>query len=243
MWAIVKREWVNFFWTLPGYVLLGTFFILNGLVLWIFPTPYNLFDAGFGDLYLFFELNPWILIFFLPVLGMKSFADEIRSGTLHLLLSKPVSKTALVMGKYIALMCILFVGLSVAFFYLYLIDYLLMDDQSIDWGVFLGSFLGLFLLAATLASISLWASTLVSSPFTAFFIAFFVGLFHYYGWQQLGLLFTDYTLYEGISALALQQHYTALNQGVIRLSNLFYLLGQTVLFLYGSVSNLTKYTQ
>lgn len=243
MWTIVKRELINFFWTPQGYVLLGTFFILNGLMAWVFPTPFNLLDAGFGDLYLFFELNPWILVFFIPALGMKSFTEEIRSGTLNLLLSKPLSRTALVMGKFIALLCILFVGLTLAFFYLYIIHSLLIDTHSIDMGVFIGSFLGLFLLATTLVAISIWASTLVGSPFTAFFIAFFVSIFHFYGWQQMGNMFSDYSLHETLSSLALHHHYSTLNKGVIRISNLFYLLSQTALFLYGCSINLKKHSQ
>ena len=243
MWVIAKRELITFFSTLSGYVLLGAFFMLNGFLLWIFPTPYNLLDAGFGDLYLFFELNPWVLIFFLPAVGMKTFSEEIRSGTLHLVLSKPLSKLALVMGKFTALLGILLSGLSIVIFYLYLIKGLLMDQHSIDVGVFLGSFLGLFLLAASLCAISLWASTLVRSAFAAFFIAFLVSLFHFYGWKLLGSMFSDYTLYKGISSVSLHYHYSALSQGIIRGSNLFYLLGQSALFLFGCVINLKKYSQ
>lgn len=243
MKAILKRELGIYFFSPLGYVLLGVYWLLNGLLLWIFPTNFNLLNAGFGDLNLFFELNPWLLLFIIPALGMKSFAEEIKLGTLELLLSKPLSKIGLILGKYLAMLLLLSIGLAVAFLYAYLLNGLILENHSFDGGVFTGAYLGLFLLIAVFAAISLWASTLGNSPFAAFFIAFFVALFHYYGWQQFAMLFSDFTSYQWIRSLGLQHHYGALNQGVIRISNMIYLLGQTVFFLYWASVNLQNKRQ
>ena len=180
MWPIYQREIQSFFYTPLGYVLLATFLLLNGLLLWIFPSSWNVLEAGFGDINLFFELNPWLFIFLLPALGMKSFSEEIKAGTIELLLTKPIGIPTLIAGKFLALMSILLIALSISFFYFLQLEPLLLENNSLDWGVFYGSFLGLFLLASSLAAISLWASTLVESAFSAFLIAVFIGVFHFY---------------------------------------------------------------
>lgn len=240
MWTIFKRELASLFNSPLGYSLVGSFLLFNGLLLWIFPSAWNILAAGFGDLNLFFELNPWLLIFLLPALGMKSFSEEIKLGTLELLFTKPLAKTELILGKFLAILLTLSIGLSVSLLYLYLIKDVLLPDQSIDYGVYTGSLLGLFLLATTLTAISLWASTLVDSPFSAFLIAVFVSVFHFYGWQQLALLFSDYSSYALVKSISLQYHYAELNKGVLRLSNMLYFAIQTLFFLYWSYLNLEK---
>lgn len=243
MWSIYKRELQSFFYTPLGYVLLATFLLLNSLLLWIFPSIWNILEAGFGDINLFFELNPWLFVFLLPALGMKSFSDEIKSGTLELLLTKPIGIGQLIAGKFMALMTILFIALSVSLFYLFQLDALVMDNNSLDWGVFYGSFIGLYLLAASLAAISLWASTLVESAFSAFLIAVFVSIFHFYGWSQLANLSSDFNTYTLLKSIGLQYHYSELNKGIIRLSDVFYLILQSFFFLYWTLINIKNRCQ
>ena len=240
MWSIFKRELQSFFYTPLGYTLWGTFLFINGLLLWIFPSNFNILDAGFGDVNLFFELNPWLLIVLLPAMGMKSFSEEIKLGTLELLLTKPLSTLQLVVAKFAALAVLILISLSVALLYFGLIGDLLQVDDVLDWGVFWGSFTGLFFFALVLAAISLWASTLVESAFSAFLIAVFISLFQYYGWGQLAALFNDYSAYHFFKSVGLQFHYSELNKGVIRLSNIVYLSLQSGFFLWWTHLNLNQ---
>ena len=243
MWPLYQREIQSFFYTPLGYVLLATFLLLNGLLLWIFPSSWNVLEAGFGDINLFFELNPWLFIFLLPALGMKSFSEEIKAGTIELLLTKPIGIPTLIAGKFLALMSILLIALSISFFYFLQLEPLLLENNSLDWGVFYGSFLGLFLLASSLAAISLWASTLVESAFSAFLIAVFIGVFHFYGWNQIADLFTNYDLYSLFKNIGLQYHYGELNKGIVRLSNVIYFILQTLFFLYWTMLNIKNKCQ
>ena len=243
MWSIFKRELQGFFFTPLGYTLWGTFLLINGLLLWIFPSNFNILDAGFGDVNLFFELNPWLLIVLLPAMGMKSFSEEIKLGTLELLLTKPLSTVQLIVAKFTALAVLILISLSVALLYFGLIGNLLQVDDVLDWGIFWGSFTGLFFFALVLAAISLWASTLVESAFSAFLIAVFVSLFQYYGWGQLAALFNDYTTYHFFKSIGLQFHYSELNKGVIRLSNIVYLALQSGFFLWWTHLNLNQKSQ
>lgn len=238
MWSIYQRELQSFFYTPLGYVLLATFLLLNGLLLWIFSSNWNVLDAGFGDINLFFELNPWLFIFLLPALGMKSFSEEFKVGTIELLLTKPIGIPSLIAGKFLALMSILLIALSVSFFYFLQLNHLLLENNTLDWGVFYGSFLGLFFLVKTLAAISLWASTMVESAFSAFLIALFISIFHFYGWNQIADLLTNFDLYTLLKNIGLQYHYGELNKGVIRLSNVIYLVLQTLFFLFWTMLNI-----
>ena len=88
MWALVKREWFVFFSTPAGYLTLGFFLTLSTLFLWFLDTDFNLLNAGFADLNSFFVLAPWLFLFLIPALCMRSFSDEIRLGTLELLLTE-----------------------------------------------------------------------------------------------------------------------------------------------------------
>lgn len=243
MWSIYQRELQSFFYTPLGYVLLATFLLLNGLLLWIFSSNWNVLDAGFGDINLFFELNPWLFIFLLPALGMKSFSEEFKVGTIELLLTKPIGIPSLIAGKFLALMSILLIALSVSFFYFLQLNHLLLENNTLDWGVFYGSFLGLFFLVKTLAAISLWASTMVESAFSAFLIALFISIFHFYGWNQIADLLTNFDLYTLLKNIGLQHHYGELNKGIIRLSNVIYLVMQTLFFLFWTMLNIKNKCQ
>lgn len=243
MWGIIKQELKSFFYTPMGYVLLGSFFCLNGLFLWVFKGPFNLLNAGFADLNLLYELNPWLLLFLVPAIGMRSFADELKKGTLELLLTKPLSKSTLITAKYIALLLVLSVALSLAVFYFILLTPYLLPNQQMDWGIFWGSFLGLFLLTNAFTAISVFSSTLGNNVFTSFIIALILCFFQYYGWVEMANLFEDFKWYSFFKSIALQTHYSNLNKGVIQPFNLVFLLGQSFLFLYWAKLNLDKKTR
>ena len=102
MWALVKREWYVYFSSPLGYLILGLFLTLSTLFLWFLDTEYNLLNPGFADLNAFFVLGPWLLLILIPALSMRSFSDELRLGTLELLLTKPLSLWQILLGKYLA---------------------------------------------------------------------------------------------------------------------------------------------
>ena len=102
MWALVKKEWFVFFSTPLGYLSLGVFLTLSTLFLWFLDTDFNLINAGFADLNPFFILAPWLFILLVPAISIRSFTDEIRLGTLELLLTKPLTLWEIIMGKYLA---------------------------------------------------------------------------------------------------------------------------------------------
>lgn len=240
MWSIWRNEIYTFFTSPLGYALVGTFFLLNGLFLWFFSSPFNLIEAGFGDLTLFFEFNPWLLLLIIPALGMNAFSEEIRTDTIVLLYTKPLALSSIVLGKFFALLSVISLSLLVSVFYLKLMDGVLYPQHQIDWGVFWGAWVGLWLLAATYIAITLFCSTLIRNQIAAFFMGVSLCLMHYYGWNQLALLTLDYELYNFIQSLGLQQHYLELSNGVIKLDDVTYFLGQNFLFLFVAQLNLKR---
>ena len=100
MFSILKKEINSFFASPIGYLVIAVFLLLNGLFLWLFKGDFNILDNGFADLSSFFLLSPWIFIFLIPAITMRSFSDEKKQGTLELLLTKPISHLQIVLGKY-----------------------------------------------------------------------------------------------------------------------------------------------
>ena len=80
MLALFKREIQSFFTSPIGYLVIGLFLTLNGLFLWVFKGPFNVFDYGFADLGNFFLLTPWVFLFSIPAITMKSFSEERKMG-------------------------------------------------------------------------------------------------------------------------------------------------------------------
>ena len=99
MWAIFKKEFFGFFSSILGVLVILCFLIISGLMLWVFDTPFNIYNAAYADLTLFFELAPWVFLFLIPGICMRSFSEEQRQGTLELLLTKPISLNQLILGK------------------------------------------------------------------------------------------------------------------------------------------------
>ena len=101
MKSLLLREIKSFFGSPIGYLVIAIFLLLNGLFLWVFEGEYNILNSGFADLSPFFTISPWILIFLIPAVTMRSFSDEMKQGTLELLLTKPISIWEIVVGKYL----------------------------------------------------------------------------------------------------------------------------------------------
>ena len=105
MYPILKKEFNSFFSSPIAYLAIGVFLVMNGLFLWVFNGDFNLLNAGFADVNSFFFLAPWLLLFLIPAITMKSFADEFNNGTIEILQTKPISNWQIVLGKFWASFC------------------------------------------------------------------------------------------------------------------------------------------
>src|SRR5690554_1535119 len=111
MIPIIKREINSFFSSAIGYLVIAVYLVINGLFLWVFGGNFNILDSGFADLSPYFELAPWVLLFLVPAVSMRAFSDELRMGTLELLLTKPLSLKQIVLGKYFGAVILIIIAL------------------------------------------------------------------------------------------------------------------------------------
>ena len=229
MLAILKKEITSFFASPVGYLVIAIFLLLNGLFLWLFKGEFNILDNGFADLNSFFTLVPWILIFLVPAVTMRSFSDEKKQGTLELLLTKPVSHLQIVLGKYVGALVLILIALLPTLLYVYSIYKLGSPEGNLDLGSITGSYFGLLLMAAAYTAIGVFSSTLSDNQIVAFIIAVFICFFFYFGFEGLANfnLFGDSVRLE---KLGMDDHYKSISRGVIDTRDLLYFVSIIVLF-------------
>jgi len=240
MWSIAQREIVSFFSSAIGFLAIGGFHLMAVLFLWVFDTDYNLLDAGFADLTVFFTLAPALLLFLIPAVGMRSFSEEIKQGTLELLLTKPLGTWSLLMGKFWAVLIVFIITILPCLTYIWALEVLMEEGSALDAGSMLGGFVGLVLLSANFSALTMFASILAKNTVSAFLTALFLCFFQLYGWEQVALLFDDFWWYNFISSLGMEWHYLSISKGVLLMSDAVYFIVLTALFLVFTHRQLLK---
>lgn len=227
MLAILKKEINSFFASPIGYLVIAIFLLLNSLFLWLFKGEFNILDYGFADLSSFFLLAPWILIFLIPAVTMRSFSDEKKQGTLELLLTKPVSHLNIVLGKYFGAFVLILIALIPTLLYVYTIYQLGNPAGNLDVGSTLGSYFGLLFLIAAYTAIGIFTSTLSSNQIVAFILAVFLCFVFYIGFEGVA----DFTSSDFINQLGMSSHYKSMSRGVLDTRDIVYFLSITALFI------------
>ena len=239
MKSIILRDIKSIFGSPIGYLVIAIFLISNGLFLWVFEGDYNILNTGYADLTPFFTLAPWILIFLIPAVTMRSFSDEKKQGTLELLLTKPLSIWEIVNGKFLGSLFLIVLAIVPTFIYVKVISNLGLPEGNIDMGSTIGSYFGLLFLIASYSAIGIFTSTLSENQIVAFIIAVFLCFFFYFGFQGLATLIPgDSNI---VSAFGMQDHFKSMSRGVIDTRDVIYFLSITVLFLSFTVYQLKSF--
>lgn len=236
MKSIVLREIKSFFGSPIGYLVIAIFLIINGLFLWVFEGDYNISNSGFADLTPFFTLAPWIFIFLIPAVTMRSFSDEKKQGTLELLLTKPLSIWQIVNGKFLGAVLLIIMAVIPTFIYVAVISNLGMPEGNIDMGSTIGSYFGLLFLISAYCAIGVFTSTISDNQIVAFIISVFLCFIFYFGFE--GIASTIPSLSTIISFLGMQDHFKSMSRGVIDTRDGIYFASITILFLSFTVYNL-----
>lgn len=227
MLAILRKEITSFFASPIGYLVIAVFLVLNGLFLWLFKGEFNILNNGFADLSSFFLLAPWIFIFLIPAVTMRSFSDEKKQGTLELLLTKPISLFKIVLGKYLGAIVLILLALLPSLLYVYTVYQLGNPVGNIDFGSTLGSYIGLLLLAATYTAIGVFSSSISDNQIVAFIIAVFLCFLFYIGFEGIA----DFISSTFIEQLGISSHYKSISRGVIDTRDIIYFLSVILLFI------------
>lgn len=221
---------------------MAVFLISIGLIVWVFPGS-NVLEYGYADLNSFFSLAPYVLIFLIPAITMRSIAEESRNGTLELLLTKPLLNRDLILGKFFANWLLVLITISPTILY-YISIYLLGNPVgNVDSAAVFGSYIGLLLFSGVLVSMGIWASALNDNQIVAFVLGVFLAFIWYVGFGSLASLFGEGIFAQLFSWLALDEQYRALGRGLVDSRNLVYLLTLITFFLtitYWRIETLRK---
>ncbi|WP_139958557.1 gliding motility-associated ABC transporter substrate-binding protein GldG [Flavicella sediminum] len=229
MFAILKKELRLFFGTTVGYFVIGSFLLLNSLLLWFFDNDSNILNAGFADLTSFFTLSPWLFSLLIPALAMKSFSEEINSGTIEILKTKPITNLQLILGKYFSVLSIVSIALLPTLLYTFSIYQLALPIGNIDFGVLIGSYIGLLFIASAFVAISLWISTFSNNSLVVLLAAIVSCFFMYYGFYSVASIFGNKEYF--IIQLGMHVHFESIARGVIDSQDLIYFLSVSLFFI------------
>lgn len=239
MFVIGIKEWTSFFSNLTGYVTIIIFLLLTGLFLFVFPNT-SLLEYGYATLEPFFNIAPWIMLFLISTITMRSFADEFKSGTFELLRTWPLSYTQIIMGKYVGCFCVVLMALLPTSIYVYTIQHLSVSG-GIDVGATIGSYLGLLLLCASFTAIGIFTSSLTNNTIIAFVASAFTCFVLYSGFNAISKIpafqaGADYY----IEMLGIDFHYKNISRGVVDTRDVIYFISIISIFLLAAKQQLQR---
>ena len=239
MYSICVKELNRFFSNLTGYIAIILFLLVCGVFLFLLPDS-SILNNNYASLSSFFEIAPWVLMFLIPALTMHTLSDEFRTGTFELLKTKPLTAWQIILGKYIAVLTVLFIIIIPTLLYVLTIK-ILATQAGIDAGGLVGSYVGLFLLAAVFAAGSLCCSGYTANAVVAFLISSFVCLLLYYGFNAMSKLpfFTGGADYY-IEMLGIDFHYRSISRGVIDTRDVIYFFSLIFLSLLITVKKISR---
>ena len=231
MFTLYKKELASFFSSLMGYLTIIVFLVLTGLMLWVFKSDFNILDYGFAGMDGLFLIGPFLYLFLIPAITMRSFAEEKKNGTMELLLTKPLSDLTLVSAKFLAGFTLVFISLLptlVCYF-----SVVLLGDPvgNIDTGSVIGSYIGLLFLGGAFVAIGLLSSALTNNQIVAFIIAALLCAFGYLGFETLYNMDFLGNADLFVKSLGMRHHYESISRGVIDSRDVIYFLSVIVLFL------------
>jgi len=233
MGALYKKEILGFLSAITGWVVIGIFLTVTSLFLWVFPSGVNVLETGYANLNGLFSLAPFVFLFLVPAITMNSLSEEKRSGTLELLLIRPLSDTKVMLAKYFAAFTLVVLSLLPTLIYYFSVWRLGFPVGDIDTGGFWGSFIGLLFLGAAFTAMGIFSSSLTDNPIIAFLVAVVLSAFLYMGFDFIAPFFGSTILF--VQSLGISAHYSSMSRGVIDSRDVIYFLSLNLFFLYLSV--------
>jgi len=238
MWALYLKEIRSFLTSLTGMVVIGIFLLVTALFLWVLPNGMNVTGSGYANLDGLFSIAPFVFLFLVPAISMRALAEEKKSGTLELLLTRPLSELQIVLAKYFANLTLVVLAVLPTLIYYFSIWQLAYPVGNVDSGGFWGSFTGLLFLGAAFAAIGLFCSSITDNQIVAFLSAVILSAFFYLGFDLIMSFFGTFSLW--VQGFGIQAHYNSMSRGVIDSRDLIYFLSLIVLFIYLATYSLTR---
>ncbi len=230
MFAIFKKEIRSFFGSLIAYLVIAVFLLGISLFMWVFPNS-NVLDYGYADMDTLFSMSPYIFLFLIPAITMRSFAEERKTGTIELLFTRPLRAWDIVLGKYLACFCLVLFALLPTLLYYYSVYQLGNPVGNVDSAGTMGSYLGLALLGAVFTAIGVCASAFTKDQIISFILAFFLCFVFFQGFSSLASADDAGGFSYWIMLLGIDYHYNTIRKGLIDSRDLVYFFSIIVLML------------
>nr|WP_152537597.1 ABC transporter permease [Catenovulum agarivorans] len=219
--VIFKREFSSFFATPVAYVFIFMFLMLSGVFTFFFG---NFYERGQADLQPFFNFLPWLYLFLVPAIAMKSWAEERKSGSIELLMTLPVTTGQAVMGKFLASWLVLGLALLLTFPLWITVNYLGQPDN----GTILAAYLGGWLLAGAFLAVGHCMSALSKNQIIAFILTVVVCFAFVLSGTSIVLNalkgFVPTLVLDMVASFSFMLHFEAISKGVLSLTDIIYFI-------------------
>lgn len=222
--VIAKREVASYFDSLIAYIIIVAFLGFTGFFTWLYGS--DIFMRKQADLAAFFGVARWTLFFFIPAITMRQLAEEKKTGTIELLLTKAISERQIILGKFLS--CLIMVGLALLFTLPYYIT--LTQLGNVDHGAIISGYFGLLLMSAAYISIGLFASSITSNQIVAFLVALFISIFFQLLFDIMSSGASGF-MAELFTTLSLSRHYDSIVRGVLDSKDIIYFVSLTLFWL------------
>ena len=232
MFSIFTKEINAFFSSLVGYIVIGVFLIALGLVMFVFPDT-SLLNYNYASLSQLFRIAPQIFMFLIPAVTMRSFAEEQQTGTIELLVTRPLKDIDIVLGKFLASLVLIIFALLPTLLYYVTVYQLGSPKGNLDSGAIMGSYIGLLFLAMAFIAVGLFASSLTRNQIIAFVLSTFLCFFLYSGFNYISFMpgFVG-RIDDVIQMIGIDYHYDSISRGVLDTRDLIYFISVIALFLF-----------
>lgn len=242
--TIFRKEVATFFNSLVGYVVLAVFLVLAGLFFWVFEN--GVLTTGMANMDMLFGTAPYLFLFLIPAITMRMFAEEIKSGTIESLMTKPITDWQLIVGKFLAASVVVLIALlPTLVFYASLAE--LAQDPSdlsiqqpnftmlreintpsytsrLDHGPIIGAYLGIFALGVIFVAIGILASALTDNQVVAFILACFLCFIMYEGFSFLAQVESLQGVASTIAGIGIGAHFDSISRGVLDTRDIVYFI-------------------
>lgn len=230
MLQVLSKEFNGFLNSLIAYIVIGVFLTAIGLLMWVFPDTAVL-DYGYADMDTLFLTGPYVFIFLVPAITMKTFAEEKKAGTIELLLTKPVSDWEIILGKFFANFLLVLFALAPTLLYYYSVYVLGNPPGNIDTPGVIGSYIGIAFLAAVFCAIGIFASSITPNQIVAFILAAFLCFLTFLGFDSISTM----KIFSGeellVKQLGILYHYDTMRKGLLDTRDVIYFLSMIFLML------------
>lgn len=227
--TIFRKEVASFFNSLIAYIVIAAFLTGVGLFFWLFQ--YNILESGYASMQSLFDYGPYMFLFLVPAITMRAFSEEIKTGTIELLLTRPVTDAEIIWGKFLASAFLVLFSILPTIIYVISVSWLGDPVANLDYGATLGSYIGLFFLGCIFAALGIFSSSLTSNQIIAFILSVFLCFILFIGFDFLAEVPMASSFASIIAGIGIWDHYQSISRGVIDTRDIFYFLSVIAIFI------------